>query len=45
MPAFGATLAPRQIDALVRHIRALCGCAPPRWSMDGARRAGGGGVP
>jgi mono/diheme cytochrome c family protein len=37
MPAFGGTLSPAQIRALVRHIRALCACDGPRWSTDGAR--------
>ena len=39
MPAFGATLSPAQIDALVRHVRTLCACAAPRWSTDGTARA------
>jgi len=38
MPPFGATLAPAQIAALVRHIRALCGCEQPRWAADGTSR-------
>jgi mono/diheme cytochrome c family protein len=38
MPRFGATLAPAQIEALVRHIRTLCRCAQPAWAADGARR-------
>jgi len=38
MPPFGETLAPAQIDALVRHIRTLCSCTQPRWAADGARR-------
>ena len=38
MPPFGATLAPAQIEALVRHIRALCRCTQPAWAADGARR-------
>jgi mono/diheme cytochrome c family protein len=37
MPPFGRTLAPVQIRALVRHIRALCGCEGPAWSRDGFR--------
>jgi mono/diheme cytochrome c family protein len=32
MPAFGATLAPADMRALVRHIRALCECVGPAWS-------------
>lgn len=32
MPAFGATLTPVEIRALVRHIRALCRCEGPGWS-------------
>jgi mono/diheme cytochrome c family protein len=35
MPAFGETLAPAEIRALVRHIRRLCGCEGPAWSRDG----------
>ena len=35
MPAYGTTLAPAQIRALVRHIRSLCGCQGPSWSADG----------
>ena len=38
MPPFGATLAPAQIAALVRHLRTLCGCEQPRWAADGAAR-------
>lgn len=34
MPAYGETLAPAQIRALVRHIRSLCRCAGPSWSTD-----------
>jgi mono/diheme cytochrome c family protein len=37
MPAYGSTLSPAQIRSLVRYIRALCGCAGPTWSTDGAR--------
>lgn len=37
MPAFGGTLTPPEIEALVRHIRTLCRCAPPGWSRDGGR--------
>jgi mono/diheme cytochrome c family protein len=32
MPAYGTTLSPPQIRALVRHIRSLCGCQGPSWS-------------
>lgn len=32
MPAFGGTLTPGQIRALVRHIRTLCRCEGPEWS-------------
>lgn len=32
MPAFGATLNPAEIRALVRHIRSLCRCEGPAWS-------------
>jgi mono/diheme cytochrome c family protein len=32
MPAFGATLSPAEIRALVRHIRSLCRCEGPAWS-------------
>ena len=35
MPAFGTTLTPTQIRALVRHIRSLCQCQGPSWSTDG----------
>lgn len=35
MPAYGTTLSPVQIRALVRHIRSLCKCAGPAWSTDG----------
>jgi mono/diheme cytochrome c family protein len=45
MPGFGATLTPPQIWALVRHLRALCDCGPPRWSADGERRGAGRGAP
>ena len=37
MPAFGGSLSPTQIRALVAHIRSLCRCAGPAWSRDGAR--------
>jgi mono/diheme cytochrome c family protein len=36
MPAFGTTLSPAQIRALVRHIRTLCRCTGPAWSSDGS---------
>jgi len=32
MPAFGGSLTPPQIRALVRHIRTLCRCEGPTWS-------------
>lgn len=32
MPAFGGSLAPAEILALVRHIRTLCACEGPAWS-------------
>ena len=32
MPAFGASLSPGELRALVAHIRALCQCRPPAWS-------------
>lgn len=35
MPAFGQSLTPAEIRALVAHIRALCGCKGPAWSRDG----------
>jgi len=35
MPAYGTTLSPAQIRALVRHIRSLCQCRAPGWSTDG----------
>ena len=37
MPAFGGSLSPTQIRALVAHIRTLCRCVGPAWSRDGAR--------
>ncbi len=37
MPAFGGSLSPIQIRALVAHIRTLCRCVGPAWSRDGAR--------
>lgn len=38
MPAYGTTLTPAQIRALVRHIRSLCKCSGPAWSADGSGR-------
>lgn len=35
MPAFGASLSPEDIRALVAHIRTLCRCQGPAWSRDG----------
>ncbi|MFP5356228.1 MAG: c-type cytochrome [Gemmatimonadota bacterium] len=35
MPAFGETLSPGEIRALVAHIRTLCRCQGPAWSRDG----------
>lgn len=35
MPAYGTTLSPTQIRALVRHIRSLCQCQGPASSTDG----------
>lgn len=35
MPAFGATLTPRQIRALVSYVRSLCSCVGPAWSREG----------
>lgn len=32
MPAFGATLTPNEMHALVEHIRTLCRCQGPDWS-------------
>ena len=34
MPAFGGTLTPAEIRALVRHIRSLCRCEGPAWSRN-----------
>jgi mono/diheme cytochrome c family protein len=39
MPAYGTTLSPAQIRALVRHIRSLCQCQGPTWSTDGQASA------
>jgi mono/diheme cytochrome c family protein len=39
MPAYGTTLSPAQIRALVRHIRSLCKCVGPAWSSDGPGEA------
>ncbi len=36
MPAFGETLSPAEIRALVAHIRTLCRCQGPAWSRDGS---------
>jgi mono/diheme cytochrome c family protein len=38
MPAFGATLSPSEIRALVGYIRTLCNCEGPAWSRDGSNR-------
>lgn len=35
MPAFGETLSPTEIRALVAYIRELCDCEGPLWSRDG----------
>lgn len=35
MPPFGQLLTRDEIRALVRHLRALCGCEGPGWSRDG----------
>ncbi|MEN9816167.1 MAG: hypothetical protein RLZ32_47, partial [Gemmatimonadota bacterium] len=37
MPAFGGTLTPGEIRALVAHLRRLCRCVGPSWSRDGGR--------
>jgi mono/diheme cytochrome c family protein len=37
MPAFGLALSDAEIRSLVRHIRSLCKCQGPEWSMDGKR--------
>jgi len=37
MPAFGETLSPAEIRALVGYIRTLCKCKGPAWSLDGSR--------
>jgi mono/diheme cytochrome c family protein len=34
MPAWGRTLAPREIKELVTYIRTLCKCRPPSWSLN-----------
>ena len=39
MPAFGATLSPSEIRALVGYIRTLCACKGPAWSVDPVPRA------
>jgi len=38
MPAFGATLTPTEIHALVAYIRTLCKCTAPAWSVQESRR-------
>jgi mono/diheme cytochrome c family protein len=38
MPAFGETLTPGEIRALVAHLRTLCRCEGPAWSRDGTPR-------
>ena len=35
MPAWGDTLSPDRISALVRHMRTLCDCEGPFWTIDG----------
>ncbi len=35
MPAWGGTLAPGEIRALVRYLREMCGCEGPAWARDG----------
>ncbi|MDH5590672.1 MAG: c-type cytochrome [Gemmatimonadota bacterium] len=37
MPPFGGILTPAQIRALVAHVRTLCSCTGPEWSLDGRR--------
>jgi len=39
MPAYGDTLTPANIRALVQYLRVLCSCQGPSWSSDGDRRA------
>lgn len=34
MPAFGASMSDQQITALVKHMRSLCNCSGPPWSLD-----------
>jgi mono/diheme cytochrome c family protein len=36
MPAFGETLSPADVRALVQYIRTLCRCQGPAWSRDGS---------
>ena len=36
MPAFGGSLQPAQIRALVAHVRRLCACDGPPWSRGAA---------
>lgn len=38
MPPWGETLQPREIQELVRHLRTLCQCQGPQWSLDGAKQ-------
>jgi mono/diheme cytochrome c family protein len=38
MPAWGETLAPKEIRELVGHIRSLCACEAPPWSRDNPRQ-------
>jgi mono/diheme cytochrome c family protein len=34
MPAFGGSLSPAEIRALIAHLRSLCKCLGPRWSRE-----------
>jgi mono/diheme cytochrome c family protein len=34
MPPWGGTLAPKEIKELVEHLRTLCRCRGPAWSLD-----------
>jgi mono/diheme cytochrome c family protein len=38
MPPWGETLQPGEIQELVRHLRTLCQCQGPQWSLDGAKQ-------
>jgi mono/diheme cytochrome c family protein len=38
MPPWGETLQPMQIQQLVGHLRTLCQCQGPPWSLDGAKK-------